>query len=132
MLNMNYYILASGIFASFATIGHFAIGTKDFLKPVLNSDIDEIPRKVMQSLFHYMSAYMVLTSVILLGISIGENLIFENTDDVVKMIGLSYAGFAIIQFIIALTSSIKLGVFKLFQWVFWALIAAFSLMGIYL
>ena len=118
--------------ASLSTIGHFAIGAKDFLKPVLNSDIDEIPRKVMQSLFHYMSVYMVLTSVILLGVSIGESLIFEHTDDVVKMIGLSYAGYAIIQFIIALTSSIKMGVIKLFQWVFWALIAAFSLMGVYL
>ena len=128
---MNYFILTSGIFASLATIGHFAIGAKDFLKPVLNSDIEEIPRKVMQSLFHYMSVYMVLTSVVLLAISLGENLIFEHTNDVVKMIGLSYAGFAIIQFIIALTSSIKMGVFKLFQWVFWTLIAAFSLIGVY-
>ncbi len=128
---MNYFILTSGIFASLATIGHFAIGTKDFLKPVLNSDIDQIPRKVMQSLFHYMSVFMVLTSVVLLAISMGESLIFENTNDVVKMIGLSYAGFAFIQFIIALTSSIKMGVFKLFQWVFWALIASFSLMGVY-
>ncbi|MCK5281298.1 MAG: hypothetical protein KAK04_22240, partial [Cyclobacteriaceae bacterium] len=84
---MNYFILTSGIFASLATIGHFAIGAKDFLKPVMNSDIDEIPRKVMQSLFHYMSVFMVLTSVVLLAISMGENLIFEHTNDVVKMIG---------------------------------------------
>ncbi len=131
MYQMNYFILTSGILASLATIGHFAVGTNDFLKPVLNSDIDEIPRKVMQSLFHYMSVFMALTSVILLAISMGENLIFEHTKDVVKMIGLSYAGFAIIQFIIALTSSINMGVFKLFQWVFWTLIAAFSLIGVY-
>lgn len=43
--------------ASLATMGRFAIGAEDFLKPVMNSDIDEIPRKVMQSLFHYVSLY---------------------------------------------------------------------------
>ena len=128
---MNYYILTSAIVASLATIGHFAIGTKDFLNPVLNSDIDEIPKNVMQSLFHYMSVFMVLTSVILLSIAIDENLIFENARDVVKMIGFTYAGYAIIQFIIASNSSIKMGVIKLFQWIFWTLIATFSLMGVY-
>ncbi len=127
---MNYFILTSGVLAFFATIGHFAIGTKDFLKPVMNSNIDEIPKKVMQSLFHYMSVFMIVTSVTLLAISMGENLIFENTKDVVKIIGFIYAGFAVTQFIIALTSSIKMGVFKLFQWVFWALIAVFALISV--
>ena len=97
----------------------------------MNSDIDEIPKNVMQSLFHYMSVFMVLTSVILLSIAIDENLIFENARDVVKMIGFTYAVYAIIQFIIASTSSIKMGVIKLFQWIFWTLISTFSLMGVY-
>lgn len=85
----------------------------------------------MQSLFHYMSVFMILTSVILIAFSLGENLVFENSTDVLKFIGFSYAGFAVVQFIIALTSSIKMGVFKLFQWVFWVLIAVFALMGAY-
>lgn len=127
---MNYLILTAGVLASLATIGHFAIGTKDFLKPVMNSNIDEIPKKVMQSLFHYMSVFMILSSVILLAISMGQSLIFENISDIVKIIGCIYAGFAVVQFFIALTSSIKMGVLKLFQWVFWTLIAIFSLLGI--
>lgn len=126
---MNYYILVAGVLASFATIGHFAMGTKDFLKPVMVSDIDEIPKKVMESLFHYMSVLMILTSVVLLAIAMGNNLIFESTVDVVKIIGSIYACFAVVQFYIALTSSIKMGVFKLFQWVFWTLIAVFSFLG---
>jgi len=124
---MNYLILASGVIAALATIGHFAVGTKEFLKPVLNSNIDEIPKKVMHSLFHYMSVYMTITSIILLTIGTGYNLVFENTADVVKLIGFSYAGFAIVQFVIAITSTIDKGVFKLFQWIFWVLIAIFTL-----
>ncbi len=128
---MDYFILTSGVLASLATIGHFAVGTKDFLKPVMVSDIDEIPKKVMQSLFHYMSVFMVLTSIFLLAISTGKCMLFESTTDVVKLIGIIYGGFAVIQFIIALTSSIKMGIFKLFQWIFWALIALFALMSVY-
>lgn len=127
---MNYYILTAGVLASFATIGHFAIGTKDFLKPVLVSDIDEIPKKVMESLFHYMSVFMILTSIVLLAIAMGHNLTFESTADVVKIIGIVYACFAVVQFYIAVTSSIKMGVFKLFQWIFWILISVFSFLGI--
>lgn len=126
---MNYFIFTSGVLASLATIGHFVAGTKNYLKPVMNSTIDLIPRKVMQSLFHYMSVYMILTSVVLLSVSMGGKLIFENTGDVVLLIGISYAGFAVIQLFIALTSSLKSGVIKLFQWIFWMLISVFSFLG---
>ena len=114
-----------------ATIGHFAIGSKDFLKPVLNSEVGDIPKNVMMSLFHYMSGFMVLTSVMLLSISMGESLIFQNTKDVIIMIVLFYGTFAITQFAIAMFSSITLGVVKLFQWIFWLLIALFALIGAY-
>jgi len=128
---MNYLLLTSGIVATLATIGHFTIGNKDFLKPVINSKVDEIPKNVMQSLFHYMSVYMVLTSVILLAFSTGNQLIFENPTDIVKVIGFVYAGYAIVQFIIALSSKVDKGVFKMFQRVFWTLIAVFSLLSAY-
>jgi hypothetical protein len=128
---MDYFILTSGVVATLATIGHFAIGNKEFLKPVINSNAAEIPKKVMQSVYHYMSVFLVLTSVILLAFSLGENLIFENRSDVLKMIGFSYAGFAVAQFIIAFTSSLKMGILKLFQWIFWALIAVFALLAAY-
>jgi len=128
---MNYIILTSAVVATFATIGHFAIGNKEFLKPVLDSNAPEIPKRVMQSVYHYMSVYLILTAVILITFSLGENLVFENRADVLKFIGFSYAGFAVAQFIIALTSSIKMGIFKLFQWILWLLIAVFALLGAY-
>jgi hypothetical protein len=128
---MNYLILTSGVLATSATIGHFTLGKKNYIKPVMASGIDEIPKKVMECLFHYMSVFLIFTTVILLSISMGYNLIFNNGSDVVKFIAFFYAGLAVVQFIIGLTSSIKGGVFKLFQWVFWALIAVFALIGVY-
>jgi hypothetical protein len=128
---MDYLILTSGVVATLATIGHFAMGNKVYVKPVMDSNAAEIPKRVMLSAFHYMSVYMVLTVVILLAFSMGENLVFENPADVLKLIGFSYAGFAGAQLVIALTSPIKMGIFKLFQWIFWALIAVFALLAAY-
>ena len=81
---MDYLLLTAGILAFGATIGHFTMGSKDFLKPILRSEADEIPKKVMHSLFHYMSVFMVLSTVILLGFSMKNSLIFDSTDDVIK------------------------------------------------
>lgn len=127
---MNYFILTAGILAALATIGHFTMGSKKFLRPVIKSDIDLTVKKVMQSLFHYMSVFMVLTSLFLIAISTGGCQLYENTPDVVRFIAIVYSGFAIVQFIIAATSEIKMGIFKLFQWIFWALIAFFLFYGI--
>ena len=126
---MNYFILASGVVASLATIGHFALGNKVYVKPVMESDAPEIPKKVMLCAFHYMSVFMVLTVVILISFSMGNNLIFVNSSDILKLIGFSYAGFAIVQILVAFTSSIKMAVFKMFQWIFWVLIAVFAFLG---
>ncbi|HJN06206.1 MAG TPA: hypothetical protein QF480_06290 [Bacteroidales bacterium] len=128
---MNYLILTAGVIAALATIGHTTMGSKKFLRPVMKSDLDLTVKKVMQSLFHYMSVFMVLTTFFLIAISTGGCQQFENTPDVVKLIGFIYAGFAIVQFIIAATSKIKMGIFKLFQWIFWALIAFFTLFSVY-
>jgi len=127
---MNYLLLIAGVLTLFASIGHFTIGAKDFLKPVLSSDIDIIPKKIMHSLFHYMSVFQTLTAILLISFSFDEKLIFENINDVTKLIGITYAGFAIVQFLTALFSGIKGGVLKLFPWVFWALIALFSLLSV--
>ena len=63
---MNYFIFISALISLVAIIGHFSMGRKEYLKPVLDSDIDIVPKKVMQSLFHYMSVFMVLSMIILL------------------------------------------------------------------
>jgi hypothetical protein len=126
---MNYFIFVSAMIALVAAIGHFTMGRKDYLLPVLKSEVDIVPKKVMQSLFHYMSVFLVLSSIILFAGSHHSCPLYDYVHNMVKFIGVVYAFFAIAQFLIALTSGIPGGVFKLFQWVFWALIAVFAVLG---
>ena len=126
---MNYYIFFSALIAFVAIIGHFSMGRKDYLKPVLDSDIDPVPKNVMLSFFHYMSVFLVLSTFILLAGSHHLCPMYDYVHPMIRFIGMAYALFAVSQFIIALTSGIAGGVFKMFQWVFWALIAAFAIIG---
>jgi hypothetical protein len=126
---MNYFIFISALIAFVAVIGHFTMGRKDYLKPVLDSDIDIVPRKVMQSLFHYMSVVLVLSTIILLAGSHHSCPMYEYVHNMVRFIGMLFGLFAVSQFIIAATSGIPGGVFKLFQWVFWALISVLAIVG---
>ncbi len=127
---MNQYLFVAGLISLMAVAGHFAVGIKLFLRPIMKSNIDQVPKKVMQSLFHYMSVFMILSTIVLIVSSFGKCVLFNNSVYVLKFIGISYASFAVVMLIIALTSPIKGATFKLFQWVFWALIAVFTLMGI--
>jgi len=47
----------------------------------------------------------------------------------IKFIAITYVAFAAVQIVIALTSEIQKGIFKMFQWMFWALIAIFAWLG---
>ena len=126
---MNYFILISAILSLAAVIGHFTMGRKDYLKPVLDSDIDIVPKKVMHSLFHYMSVFMVLSAIILFSGSSQSCPLYDYVHNMIRFIGIVYAFFALTQFIIASTSGIPGGVIKLFQWVLWALISACAIFG---
>jgi hypothetical protein len=123
---MNYYLLTSGIISLLSCIGHFTMGYNDYIRPVLQSDIDIIPKKIVLCLFHYMSVVMILTTVLLLSFAFNQNLIFTNTADAVKLIVIAYTGFAMAGLLIAS----KVGIFKLFQWIFWVMIALFSFLGL--
>ncbi len=127
---MNTYVLIAGIISLMATVGHFAMGKKMYLKPVLDSNLDQVPKKVMHSLFHYMSVFMVLSTFVLLARCGNKCMMYENVYDVVKFVGIVYGFFAITQFIIAATSGIKNGIFNMFQWIFWLLISVFALLGV--
>lgn len=128
---MNYYFLASGILGLMAVIGHFTMGKKEYLKPVLDSNIDDVPKAIMHGLFHYASVFMVLSTIVLIGNAFNctmDNCVI-NSNTVVKFIALVYVGFGIVQIIIAATSKVNKGILKLFQWVFWLLIAALAFLG---
>ena len=125
---MNWLVIISGLVAAFCTVGHFAIGSKQFLQPMLQASFDDVPKKVMHCVFHYVSVYLVLSTIFLLAIGLGYNFNSEPSL-LVKFIAIHYAVFAVSQLIIAATSKIQNAFFKLFQWIFFTLIAVTAWLG---
>jgi len=125
---MNWLITISGIFALFTTIGHFTVGSKQFLKPMLDATFDPVARKVMHCVFHYVSVFLILSTLALLLVGTGA-MEFPRSMILVQFIAANFALFAIWQIVLASTSGITNGVFKLFQWVFFVLISGFAFIG---
>ena len=124
---MNIYAVVAGVLALFAAIGHLAIGKKMFLNPMMHAEFDPLAKKVMQSVFHYISVFLFLTAYILIMPGVrGADCAIDPTP-VFGFIGVNYLLFAIAQIIIALRAKISL--FKMFQWIFWILIAVFSFLA---
>lgn len=128
---MNWYITIAGLLGALATIGHFTMGTNRFLKPMLEASFDPVPKKVMHCVFHYVSTYMILSTInlLLIGLNVWPAL---NSMIVIKFIGANYLVFGVWQILLAASSDIPGGVIKLFQWIFFLLIALFSFFGAYL
>ncbi len=125
---MNWLIFIGGLAAGFCTLGHFAIGGKAFLSPMLQAPFDDVPKKVMHCVFHYISAFLIISSIVLITIGLGYNFNADSTL-LVKFIAINFFIFAITQILIAATSAIPNGVIKLFQWIFFVVIAIFSWIG---
>ena len=128
---MNWLIFIAGIIAAMTVVGHFTVGRKDFLKPMLEAPIDDLPKKVMHCVFHYISAFLVLSTLALLAVGLGVK--FKSSQNfLVDFIAIHYATFAVIQLVIALKSKIPKPALKLFQWIFFSLIAILSWLGLLL
>ena len=84
----------------------------------------------MQGIFHYMSVWLILSSCILLWQGIGRSTGFCG-NALITFIAAHYAAFALVQLAIAACSDIPNAVLRLFQWVFFLLIALLSLLGVY-
>jgi len=126
---MNWYIFIAGLIAAAATVGHVSVGRKKFLKPMLETTLDPIPKKVMHCTYHYISTFSCLSALMLL--TIGLN-IWSGTGStaIIYFITINFVVSAILQIVIAVSSDIPKGLFKLFHWVFFILIALFSFLGI--
>jgi hypothetical protein len=111
-VSMNWLVLISGLVAAFCTVGHFAIGSKQYLQPMLQASFDDVAKKVMHCVFHYVSVYLVLSTAFLIAVGFGYKF-----------------NIAVTQLIIAATSKIPNAVFKMFQWIIFVVIAVFAWLG---
>ena len=125
---MNWFIISAGIVSAFTTIGHFTMGTKEYLKPMLSAEFDIVPKSVMHSVFHYVSVFLILSTMVLLLVGFGVKS-DSQPSLLVRFVALNYAAFAIWQIIIAARSDIPRGITKLFQWVFFVTIAVLAWIG---
>jgi hypothetical protein len=125
---MNWLTIIAGLAAAFTTIGHFAIGSRQYLKPMLKASFDPVPKRVMHSVFHYVSAFQITSSLALLAIGFG--LVADPSPFLlVRFIAINYAIFAVWQIVLAATSQIPGAFMKMFQWVFFVIIAVFAWLG---
>ena len=125
---MNWPIFIAGLGAVFITLGHFAIGSQLYLKPMLQASFDDLPKKVNHCVFHYVSAFLVLSAVFLLLVGTGYS---SQTDTswLIKFISINYIFFAVTQIIVAATSGIQNAIFKMFQWTLFTFVAVFAWVG---
>jgi hypothetical protein len=126
---MNWFLFISGILALGAVIGHFTIGKKLFLLPTLKADFDAAAKKTMHCLFHYASVWLILSAAALLLAATGHAFWYES-EILIWFIALHYALMAVAQVIIAATAKTEKIFSKLFQWVFFALVAVFAVLGV--
>ena len=126
---MNVLVFIAGIFAFGVVIGHLTLGVKLYLKPMLAAEFDPVAKRVMLCVFHYVSVFVVLAAAVLLTVGAGFNYVYDPGFPV-KFIALNYMMFAVIQIAYALTSGIKNGIFKLFQWTFFIVIAVTAWLGV--
>lgn len=125
---MNLLVTLAGATALMTTAGHFTAGTKMYLKPLLASDIEPVAKKVLHCVFHYVSVFLVLSTAALLWIGLGMADAVA-VDALARFIALNYIAFGIWQLVLAKLSGIPSAPVKMFQWVFFFVIAALALWG---
>lgn len=125
---MNGMVLLSGIVALLTTVGHFKVGTNLYLIPLLKSDVEPVAKKVLHCVFHYISAFLILSTValLLMGFEVRTG---PTARLLTRFIALNYAAFAVWQFVLAKQSDIPDAVRQLFQWIFFAVIALLAWVG---
>ena len=126
---MNVLIVLAGVVGALTTIGHFVVGSRRFLAPMLAAPIEDVPRKVMHCVFHYVSTHLILSTVALFLVGFGVD-VGPGSQALVRFIAISYLVFALWQLVIAVGSGIPRAPLKLFQWVFFVLIAVLSWLGV--
>jgi len=121
---MNPLVVSAGIIALLTTAGHFTVGRKMYLKPVLNADIEPVAKKVMHCVFHYVSTFLLLSTLALFVIGfmrIGRLL--------AVFIAVNYSLFVVWQLALIKQSGIERGMLRMFQWIFFVFIAVLALLG---
>lgn len=125
---MNVLLMLAGFAALVTTVGHFTAGIRLYLNPLLCSDIEPVARKVLHAVFHYVSVFLVLSTVVLLRVGFGMES-GHGAQLLTRFIALNYLAFGVWLLVLAKNSGIPQAPKKMFQWVFFFVIAVLALGG---
>ncbi len=122
-------LIAANLVVFFVVIGHFIVGTRLYLLPMLEAEFDPVARKIMHCLFHYSSVFLVLSALVLTCVNLGLWSMSESRL-MLLFIAAQFAGCGFWQIYLAATSGIPGWPAKLFQWTLFLLAAALILLGL--
>lgn len=120
---MNTLLIVAGLLSLSVVGGHFTVGRSRYLKPMLAASMDPVAKRVMLCVFHYVSVNLAVMTLVLLVAGFG----LKGPQRLpVLIVVIHYGLFAIVQILYALTSKIDGALLKMFQWVFFVVIAALA------
>ncbi|NRD73599.1 hypothetical protein HQQ94_10125 [Shewanella sp. VB17] len=127
---MNIFFIAAAILGLLTCLGHFTYGSKQYLQPMLASNLTPLVKTVLHCVFHFVSVFLVLSSMVLgaCGMDVISNM---QGFGLVLFVALNFGVFAIWQLFIAFDSDIKWSLRNVCLWAPFACIAILSLLGIY-
>ena len=120
-------IFVAAYLSVFMLIGHLVVGIPWYLKPLLNSNADIIPKKVLHAVFHYITVIMVMSAVTL--VAFAHNLL-NLSPDVVRFIGIGYMLFGLTQIVLVVISHSFNGLIKMFQWTMFLPVGILALLAV--
>lgn len=123
---MDISLLVAAFMAAFVAFGHLAFGVKLYLKPMQHELKHQELRAVVAMIFHYITVFTILAAIPLLMVGLGR-WDRELYDPLLFFIGLNYAGFTVVQLYFAFESKVPKPLTTYFQWIFFSLIALFTL-----
>lgn len=127
---MNWLILLSAVLVLILLYLHLTVGKKYYLKPLLQSEADQVAKKFASNNFHFYTAFILFSFVILSYMSMIKGYHREQKL-LINFIATCFAYFGLMQFLSVSFSGIKNGLLKLFYWIIMILIAGFAWSGLY-
>lgn len=112
---MDIITFIAGILALSVVMGHFIFGINWYLVPMKKAEFDLIPKATMQSVFHYVTVFLVLSSAALIisGMSVLPK---EKTELLVYFIGGNYIMFSLVQIMYSIINKVEKPLLRMFQW----------------
>ena len=126
---MNPPIFLAGLGAALIAAEHLTRGRKQYLTPMLRISFDDLAKKTLLGVYHYLSSFLTISAAVLLAVGAGYD--FNNQATwLVKFISINFALFTVVQVVIAATSDIPNAIKKMFQWTLFAFVAVFAWVGV--